>query len=317
LLSVKLLNKSFLISGSADSSIKLYDNNLNNLQTLKEQTGSILALDYNSQLQLITSNSTDSKIKIWTFSYKQSIEKKLAHTKTIWTICVLENGLIATGSDDTAIKIWKRNNKSSLELVALLTEHTEGIGALILLKNNSLVSGSFDKNIKVWNHRTEDTFECVATLNQESEIYSLAIFGRSLLIIGHRDGTIQIRNQSSFVILKKLKGNSKNVWSIIILNNENLASGSSLEIMIWKKKNETSFYLNKTLGGHIDWVNSLVPMPNNMFASASWDKTIKIWDQTTFECIFILNDHSNSVLNLVVVRNEYLISISFDQSIKV
>ena len=36
LISVKLLNKSFLISGSADSSIKLFDNNLNNIQTLKQ-----------------------------------------------------------------------------------------------------------------------------------------------------------------------------------------------------------------------------------------------------------------------------------------
>jgi len=284
LLSVKLLNKSFLISGSADSSIKLYDNNLKTIQTLREQKGSILSLDYIHQLQLITSNSSDKKIKIWSFSYKKLVEIKLAHNKTIMAICVLENGLIATGSEnDATIKIWK-----------------------------------IDKNIKVWNHRTEDTFECVATLNQESEINSLAIFGRSLLIIGHRDGTIQIRNQTSFVILKKLKGNSKNVWSIILLNNGNLASASAINsIVIWQKVNETSFYLKKTLGGHTDWVFSLVPFPNNMFASASWDKTIKIWDQTTFECIYILNDHTNYVYNLVVVRNEYLISTSFDQSIKV
>ncbi len=52
-----------------------------------------------------------------------------------------------------------------------------------------------------------------------------------------------------------------------------------------------------------------------MFASASWDKTISIWDQTTFKCIYILNDHTSYVTSLVVVRNEYLISTSFDQSI--
>jgi len=104
LLSVKLLNRTFLISGSADSSIKLYDDNLNNIQTLKENTGPISALDYNHQLQLIASNSTNNIIKIWYFSFRQLTEKKLAHNKTISTICVLEKGLVATGSWDTIIE---------------------------------------------------------------------------------------------------------------------------------------------------------------------------------------------------------------------
>jgi len=195
LLSVKLLKKTFLISGSADSSIKLYDNNLKTIQTLREQKGSILALDYNSQLQLITSNSTDNKIKIWSFSYKQLIEKKLAHNNIIWTICVLDNDLIATGSEDTTIKIWKKINDSSLELVTTLTEHKKEVHALILLKNNSLVSGSSDMTIKVWNQKIDGTFEFIATLDQSSEVFSLAISGNIFLIIGHADGSIQIRNE--------------------------------------------------------------------------------------------------------------------------
>jgi len=122
LLSVKLLNQTFLISGSADSSIKLYDNNLNNIQTMKKHKAMISSLAYNNQLQLITSNSADNKIQIWSFSYKQLIERKLAHNKSISKICVLDNGLIATGSSDTTIKIWKKNDESSLELLATLTE---------------------------------------------------------------------------------------------------------------------------------------------------------------------------------------------------
>ncbi len=91
LISVKLLNRTFLISGSADSSIKLYDNHLNNIQTIEENTGPISSLDYSHQI--ITSNSTNKKIKIWFLSYKQLTEKKLAHNKTISTICVLQNCL--------------------------------------------------------------------------------------------------------------------------------------------------------------------------------------------------------------------------------
>jgi len=245
---------------------------------------------------ILASASLDKSIKILSFSYKQLIETELVHNKTITAICVLENGFIATGSDDTTIKIWKKNN-NSLELMSTLTEHTEKVNALILLKNNSLVSGSFDKTIKVWNQKNENTFECVATLNQSLLILSLAISGSRLLMIGLDDGTIQIRNQTSFVILQTLKGNSEYVWSIILLNNENLASGAFKEISIWKKNNETLFSLSKTLDGHLRTVTSLAVLPNNMFASASTDNSIRIWKQTTFECIYVLNaltDFDNS-----------------------
>jgi len=51
-----------------------------------------------------------------------------------------------------------------------------------------------------------------------------------------------------------------------------------------------------------------------MFASASNDNSIRIWDQASFECIYILNGHTNYVNSLVVVQNKYLISISDEQS---
>jgi len=42
LLSVKLLNKTFLLIGLADSSIKLYDNRMNIIQILREHKGPVL-----------------------------------------------------------------------------------------------------------------------------------------------------------------------------------------------------------------------------------------------------------------------------------
>ncbi len=90
------------------------------------------------------------------------------------------------------------------------------------LKNKSLISGSLDKSIKVWNQINETSFECIATLNQEREVYSLAISGSSLLISGHSDGSIQIKNVASFSLKQTLKQHSSWIMSIISLNNGSL-----------------------------------------------------------------------------------------------
>ena len=51
----------------------------------------------------------------------------------------------------------------------------------------------------------------------------------------------------------------------------------------------------KTLEGHSDRVNFLVKINGNTIASASFDKTIKIWDIITGKCLKTLKGHSNCV----------------------
>jgi len=315
LLPVEILQKVYLMSGSADNKIRLYDKRFKIIHTL-ELTGSVLALDYNPFFSMIATNSTDSKIKILTFAHKISNEIKQSHKSHINTICILENGLIATGSDDKTIKIWKKSNQSSIELVTTLRGHTKMVFSLIELKNNSLVSSSLDKSIKVWNQKNETTFECIATLNHTNYIKSLATSGGSLLISGHSNGNIQIRNQTSFVLLQTLNHFISQVNSLVFLNNENLASASyDRTIIIWQKINETSFKLGKTLTQHAFDVYSLSVLPNKMFASSSEDKTIRIWDQNSYECVYVLKGHTRGVNSLAVLQNEYLISISSDKTI--
>ena len=206
---------------------------------------------------ILASSSEDKSIKIWFNSLKQLIENKKAHRDSITAICVLKNGLIATGSEDRTIKIWKKINETLLENVFTCEELDYPVNALIELKNQSLVSGS--ESIKVWNQNPETSFKCVATLYFDHGVWSLAIFGNNFLLSGHSDGSILIRNQTSFVLLQKLQKQHKSaVGSIIVLNNGNIASGSlDRTIMIWQKINETSFKFYKKLTEHTSSVVSV------------------------------------------------------------
>lgn len=56
--------------------------------------------------------------------------------------------------------------------------------------------------------------------------------------------------------------------------------------------------------GHSNLVRCLVLLPNNTIASGSADKTIKIWNATTGELINTLNGHTDSVLCVILLKDE-------------
>ncbi len=118
----------------------------------------------------------------------------------------------------------------------------------ILELNNEIIFNGLTslKEINFSKNQINQTwFECIATLNESSGIYSFAISGKTLLMSGHIDGSIQIRNQSSFVLLQTLKQHSSEVWSIILLNNENLASKETFLLILCNLPSQTPFNLNK------------------------------------------------------------------------
>ncbi len=76
--------------------------------------------------------------------------------------------------------------------------------------------------------------------------------------------------------LRTLNGHNRSVYSLAVLSNNTLASGSGdYTIKLW---DTNSGKLLKTLNGHKNWVRSLVVLPDKTLASGSEDKTIKIWD---------------------------------------
>lgn len=70
------------------------------------------------------------------------------------------------------------------------------------------------------------------------------------------------------------------------------------------------------LNGHSKIVLSLVEMPNCVLASCSGDKTIKLWNLNTNECITTLDGHKSDVNCLLELKDGRLASGSGDQTIK-
>ena len=99
---------------------------------------------------------------------------------------------------------------------------------------------------------------------------------RWYLASGSADNTIRIWNSTTGKLLKTLRGHTRWVTSLAVLQDGTLASGSNDGIIrIW---NTTTGEILKTLRGHTDWVTSLAVLQDGTLASGSHDNTIRIWN---------------------------------------
>ncbi|EMC98227.1 hypothetical protein BAUCODRAFT_86687 [Baudoinia panamericana UAMH 10762] len=148
----------------------------------------------------------------------------------------------------------------------------------------------------------------------------------SSLASGSEDCSIKIWDHELGELERTLKSHTKAVLDVDYggpRGNTLLASCSSdLTIKLWDPADE---YKNiRTLPGHDHSVSSVrfipsgaagAPLSGNLLASASRDKTIRIWDVTTGYCLRTLPGHGDWVRSLSPSADgRWLVSTSSDQS---
>lgn len=77
-----------------------------------------------------------------------------------------------------------------------------------------------------------------------------------------------------------------------------------------------SFQEPQSLIGHSNHVYVLAVLKDGRLASASQDKTIRLWDISQQKCVAVLTEHEATVISLAVLPNSVLVSSSYDNTIK-
>lgn len=270
---------SSLASGSEDSTIKIWDWELGELErTVKGHTKGVLDVDFGGPRggTLLASCSSDLTIKLWDPSdeYK-NIRTLPGHDHSVSAIRFVPSGaagapssgnLLVSASRDKTLRIW---DVTTGYCVKTINGHSDWVRDVCpSIDGRWLLSGGNDQTARLWdasNGEVKTTFmghdnaiECVALAPPSSYPHLAALAG-----------------------LKKPPAASSTA--------EFLATGSrDKTIKIWDGRGT----LIKTLIGHDNWVRALVWHPGGKYLlSCADDKTIRCWDLAQeCKCVKTLDD---------------------------
>jgi WD40 repeat protein len=138
----------------------------------------------------------------------------------------------------------------------------------------------------------------------------------TLASAGETDKTIKLWSMATGQTKRTIETN-QSVTSLTMLNNNiHLAAGlgyPNYDIIIY---NINDGNLVSSLKGHTSHIQDLVQISADLLASASYDRTVRIWNLTTNTCKFILTGHIYDVFGLKQITPNILASGSYDKTIK-
>jgi WD40 repeat protein len=238
------------------------------------------------------------------------------HTTTLRHLKHLpyKNGYMASASADNTVNIWEALTWASIRRY---TSHTSWVFSLDQIDNDTMVSGSNDNTIRIWRISTGETLKII---NVGASVFVVRVFSIEYkqIVCGKSGGSnnLQIYNYETGDLIQTLSVHSSDVWSIEMLSEQFMATGSpDQKVIIWDL---SSYSIKYTLTGHTSAVYCIKRLSSNLTASGDANGKIIVWNWLTGERILNLNGHSNRLeLNsLDLYDDQTLISGSMDQTVK-
>lgn len=306
-----------LASGSGDTTVRLWD--LNTQTPLFTCTGHknwVLCIAWSPDGKHLASGSKSGELLTWDpQTGKQSGKPLMGHKKWITGISWEPVHVAApcrrfvSSSKDGDARIWDITLRRSTHC---LTGHTMAVTCVKWGGDGMIYTGSQDCTIKMW--RSEDGKQIRELKAHSHWVNSLALSTEYTLRTGAFDHTAQTyaspeeMKEAALARYNKMKGNAP----------ERLVSGSDdFHMCLWEP------LVNKKpkehLIGHQQLVNHVYFSPDGQWlASASFDKSVKLWNGITGKFIASFRGHVGPVYQISwSADSRLLLSGSKDSTLKV
>lgn len=290
------------------------------LTTLKGHNSAVYALSPFQNEDEFLSTGGDGWIAQWSLMDEEH-GKLLAKTEA-------SNFSLHYSKDDNIVSIGDIHG--DLHAVALnmnneprkISYHEKGIFG-IYRSNEDLLTLAGDGMLTRWDAKSISKKESIQLSYNRIRGFAEAKKKDSFLI-GSSDKNIYVLKKDTFEIKDILKQAHLNSVFALAINQEEdiiLSGGRDAMLNVWSW--EEDIKVIKSIPAHLFTINTIRYSPDfRLFATASRDKTIKIWDSKEFKLLKVIEairdkGHVNSVNDLLWLSKNRLISCSDDRTIKV
>ncbi|KAJ3103794.1 hypothetical protein HK100_004146, partial [Physocladia obscura] len=307
----------FVVSGSSDKTVKIWDAQTGALQrTLEGHTDIVRAVAISTNGQSVVSGSSDKMVKIWDSQTGRLLRTLEGHSDWVRAVAVSTDGqFIVSGSDDATVKIWDTQTGT---LQKILEGHDGSVYAVAISTDKQfVVSGCSDKTVKIWN---AETGALQRTLESHSDRVRAVVISKDgqFIVSGSSDKTVKIWDVETGTLQRTLEGHSDWVRAVTIsIDGQFVASGSDdATVKIW---NAQTGALQSTLEGHSGSVYTVAISTDGQFlVSGSSDKMVKILDTQTGALQRTFESHNDEVNAVAISTNEqFVVSGSEDNTVKI
>ncbi|XP_014244132.1 notchless protein homolog 1 isoform X2 [Cimex lectularius] len=307
-----------LASGSGDTTVRFWDVDTQTPHhTCSGHKNWVLVISWSPDSSKLVSGCKNGLVLLWDPNTGKQVGPQMNGHKQWITALTWEPfhsnpecRNFASSSKDGDIRIW---DSALGKCIRILSNHTKSVTSLLWGGAGLIYSGSQDRTVKVW--RAEDGILCRTLEGHAHWVNTLALNTDFVL----RSGSFLLKNNvdtSDKISMQRLA--KIRFDEVCGHDGERLVSGSDdFTMFLWRPGTEKKPIARLT--GHQQLVNSVKFSPDTrILASASFDKSIKLWDGRNGKFITTLRGHVQAVYMIAwSADSRLLVSASADSTLKV